>query len=156
MEVRAERYVFQSVGLVPSTERASARSRHKPQAQTLTGLLDQADDHQIGVPLFHYRESALLHGREPIAGSTGSRNQSLRADQLDPVDSREGTRDGFPILSAIVLQPTQDDAKTVFGRLWVVRPIALKSELHPRRRPNVRVKGTHQPSYRGRQDHSAD
>ena len=114
VEVRAERYVFQPVSLVSAIERAFARTRHKPQAQAFTGFLDPADDRQVGVPLFHYRESTLLHGRKPIVPSTGSRNAPSRADQFDPLDTREGTRDGFPIFSAIVLQPTQDDAKTVF------------------------------------------
>ena len=115
VEVRAERYVFQPVSLVSAIERAFARTWHKPQAQAFTGRLDQADDRQVGVPLFHYRESTLLHGRKPIVPSTESRNASSRADQFDPLGTREGTRDGFPIFSVIiVLQPTQDDAKTVF------------------------------------------
>ena len=96
------------------------------------------------VPLFHYCESALLHGRDPIARSTASRSFSFRGNQFDPLDTREGTRDSFPISSAIVLQPTQDDAKSVFGALWVVRPIILKNEQHTRRWPNVRVKSTRQ------------
>ena len=135
MEVHAKCHVFQLVGLVSATERAFARARHEPQAQRLSGLLDQTDDCQITVPVPQHRESAFLHGWAPFVPGTGSRHETGRADQHDALNAREDAFDGFRIVSAeIVLQPTQDDTEAVFGAWWVVSQKVLKGKPCPFRR----------------------
>ena len=87
MEILLKTHMLQHVRLVPATERAVVFSRHEPQAQNLSGLLDRADDRQIGMPFVQNLAGVVSHRRQPVIRGAGRRHNSGGADQLDASDA---------------------------------------------------------------------
>ena len=145
--------VLQLVRLVPATERAVASARYKPQAQRLSGFLDQADDHQIGVPSVQNLAGAFAHRRPPVIRSTGRRHNSGGADQLDASDARKCLLDGFRVApTVIVLQPAQHETKSIFRTQRSGQEQILDAQPHPLRCRQKLVEEPLQPSREHRRE----